>query len=76
LAVFAHGLDKLLGDGTATDLIEVFYLGEKLAAAGVELGDGGWGRHDVVLDTTLSREKKGGFAKASFLSCTPTVHPA
>jgi hypothetical protein len=41
-AVLENGVDELFGDGAAADLIEVFDLGEKLAAARVELGGGGF----------------------------------
>ncbi len=40
-AVLENGVDELFGDGAAADLIEVFDLGEKLAAASEELGGGG-----------------------------------
>jgi len=59
LSILADGFDELLGDGAAADLIEVFDLREELAAAGMELGDGGWCANYVVFPTTYFRLKKG-----------------
>lgn len=39
-AIFVDAFDELFGDGAAPDLIEVFDLGKKLTATGVELVGG------------------------------------
>ena len=58
LTILADGLDELLGDGSASDLIEGVDPGKELAAAAVELGRGRGSRFYVVWLTTLSGIKK------------------
>ena len=74
LGIFTNGLDELFSDGAAANLIEVFDLGEELAAAGVELGNGGWNTHYVVTNTTYFRGKKEENFQTPFFVMHPNIY--